>query len=86
MITTVTGKNQVTIPARLARKLNIEAGTRLSWSIDEQGQLVVQPLPHRSVLARQAAGMGRPWLPEGADPIGDLIRERSESDKEEDLF
>ncbi|MFO1422596.1 MAG: AbrB/MazE/SpoVT family DNA-binding domain-containing protein [Candidatus Competibacteraceae bacterium] len=29
MITTVTGKNQVTIPAELASELDIKAGTRL---------------------------------------------------------
>jgi AbrB family looped-hinge helix DNA binding protein len=85
MITTVTGKNQVTIPSRLARKLKIQPGTRLYWSIDDQGQLVAQPLPSRGELARRVAGMGRPWLPEGADPVGELIRERSESDSEEDL-
>ena len=47
MITTVTGKNQVTIPAELARELNIKAGTQLDWSKDEDGTLRVRPLPSR---------------------------------------
>ena len=31
MITTVTGKNQVTIPADVARKYRIEPGAQLEW-------------------------------------------------------
>lgn len=85
MITTVTGKNQITIPTRLVRQLNIQPGTRFDWSIGEDGVLIARPLPHRSVLAREAAGMGRQWLPEGADPVGDLIRERAGEDKDEGL-
>ena len=85
MITTVTGKNQVTIPARLARQLGIQPGHRLDWSIGQDGVLTVRILPSRRELARQAAGMGRQWLGEGVDPIADLIEERENADKEEGL-
>jgi AbrB family looped-hinge helix DNA binding protein len=85
MITTITGKNQITIPSRLVRQLNLEPGTRLDWSIDEEGRLVAQPLPNRHELARKVAGIGRRWLPEGADPVGELVRERGQSDEEENL-
>lgn len=85
MITTVTGKNQVTIPSKLIKQLNIEPGRRLEWSIGEGGVLIVRPLPRRNVLAREAACMGRQWLPEGADPVGDLIQERAGEDKDEGL-
>ena len=37
--TVVTGKNQVTIPAALARELKIEAGTELEWEIAEDKYL-----------------------------------------------
>ena len=67
MITTVTGKNQITIPATIARKLNIQPGQRIEWSIDEKGYLIARLLPSKGDLARQAAGMGRKWLEEGAD-------------------
>lgn len=83
IITTVTGKNQITIPSRLARQLDIQPGTRIVWSIREDGVLIAQPLPQRGVLARQAAGMGRKWLPENADPVADLIRERAGEDEAE---
>ena len=31
MITTLTGKNQITIPAALSAKLKLKPGTRLEW-------------------------------------------------------
>jgi AbrB family looped-hinge helix DNA binding protein len=76
MITTVTGKNQITIPAKLARQLAIQPGTRLDWALGEDGVLLVRPLPSRGELARRTAGMGRAWLPEGVDPVADLVEER----------
>ena len=85
MITTVTGKNQITIPAKLARQLNIQRGQRIDWSVEEDGALTARLLPSRSELARQAAGMGRQWLEAGVDPIADLIDERMNADKEEGL-
>jgi AbrB family looped-hinge helix DNA binding protein len=85
MITTVTGKNQITIPARLASQLDIQPGTQLDWSIGETGVLIARPLPRRSELARRVAGMGRAWLTPGADPIADLIRERAVDDLDEGL-
>lgn len=85
MITTVTGKNQITIPAKLARKLGIQPGQRIDWSVGEEGVLTARLLPSRSELARQAAGMGRQWLQDGVDPVADLIEERENADKEEGL-
>ena len=80
MITTVTGKNQVTIPAKLAKQLEIEAGTRLDWSTYEDDTIIVRILPRRGVLARQLAGMGQEWLTEDDDPIRELIIERQQDD------
>lgn len=76
MITTVTGNNQVTIPAELARELNIKASTQLDWSKGEDGTLRARPLPSCGQLARRLVGIGQPWLKPGADPIAELIRER----------
>lgn len=85
MITTVTGKNQITIPAKLAGELDIRPGTRLDWSLGEDGALIAKPLPRRGELARQIAGMGRAWLVESADPIADLINERAREDEDEEI-
>ena len=81
MIIIVTGKNQVTIPAELARELNIKAGTQLDWSKGEDGTLRAKPLPSRGELARRLAGIGRQWLGPGDDPIADLIRDRVSEDE-----
>jgi hypothetical protein len=41
----------------------------------------VEPaLPSRGDRARQLMGAGRRWLKPGADPVGDLIREREQDD------
>ena len=86
MITTITEENQVTIPAKIIKALNLQPGTRLAWNIGEDGILIAQPLPSRSQLARKAAGMGKDWLSAGVDPIGDLICERVQDDVDEGLL
>lgn len=85
MITTVTGKNQITIPAKLVSQLNIQPGTRIDWTLGEDGVLIARLLPSRGELARQAAGMGREWLTPGVDPVADLINERVQADEDEGL-
>jgi AbrB family looped-hinge helix DNA binding protein len=85
MITTVTGQNQVIIPADLVSELNIKAGTRLEWDKDEIGRLRAKPLPSRGELADRLQGLGRQWLKSGDDPIADLIEERIREDDEETL-
>ena len=80
MITTVTGKNQITIPAELARQLGIEPGTSFDWSIGAEGVLMARVIPPRAALARKLAGFGRAWLAPGADPVADLIHEREHDD------
>jgi AbrB family looped-hinge helix DNA binding protein len=78
MITTVTGKNQITIPAELARQLQIEPGTSFDWSIGAEGVLMARVIPPRAALARRLAGSARSWLPPGTDPVADLIQERKD--------
>lgn len=85
MITTVTGKNQITIPAKLATMAGIEPGIRIDWTFSEDGRLIGELLPSRSELARKAAGMGRAWLARDEDPVAQLIEERGEADLEEGL-
>jgi AbrB family looped-hinge helix DNA binding protein len=85
MITTVTGKNQVTIPAELARELDITPGTRLDWAKGDAGILVVRIVPSRAELARRLAGRGRKYLRKGIDPIRALVEDRSREDSEEGL-
>ena len=76
MITTVTGKNQITTPAALARELDIPRGTRLDWTKGETDVLIVKIVPNHAELAKRLAGRGRRHLREGSHPIRDLVEDR----------
>lgn len=86
MQTTVTTKNMVTIPAEIARKLNITPGCRLDWQIPEQGseEIRVRVIPTRAELARRLMGCAKHWAPE-RDAVQELIEERVREDEEEGL-
>jgi AbrB family looped-hinge helix DNA binding protein len=86
MYTTVTGKNQVTIPAGLARQLNIKPGTRLDWKIVDENTLQVRPLPSRGDLADQLQGYGRQWLKTCDNPIQELIDTRCHDDIDDNML
>ncbi len=81
MTTTVSESNQVSIPPDIAREFDIHPGTKLEWAKGGDGLITVKPLLRRGELARQLMGAGRRWLNPGADPIGDLIREREHDDQ-----
>jgi len=81
MTTTVTESNQVSIPPDIAREFDIHPGTRLEWAKAGEGAIIVKPFPSRGESARQLMGAGKRWLKPGADPVGDLIREREQDDK-----
>lgn len=62
MITTVTQKNMVTIPAEVGRKFGIKPGFQLDWAPGvNPNEMVVKVLPSRDVLAVQLRGMGRKY-------------------------
>lgn len=80
MITTITGKNQVTLPAELVRSLDLAPGTQLDWEIGPNGTLIATPRPTKARLAAALMGAGRRYLRPGADPVADLIAERTEDE------
>jgi antitoxin component of MazEF toxin-antitoxin module len=80
MITTITGKNQVTLPAEIVRELELTPGTQLKWSIGPDGSLIATPQPRRAQRAAALHGAGRKLLPPGVDPVRDLIAERLQED------
>jgi|CXWK01.1.fsa_nt_gi AbrB family looped-hinge helix DNA binding protein len=82
---TVTGKNQVTIPAAIALKLRIEPGMQVEWEVaEDDSEVIVRPVLSRAELAQQLQGAWRHLLPPGYDPIAELIREREEEDEDID--
>lgn len=76
MITTVTQKNMVTIPAEVGRAFGIRPGWRLEWTPNvARNEIVVRVIPDRGELARRLLGSGRQYKPE-RDSVADLIVER----------
>lgn len=77
MITTVTQKNMVTIPAELARRFGIKPGYRLDWQVVEgKDEILVRVIPDRGELARRMLGAGRKFSPE-RDAVAELVDERA---------
>lgn len=44
---TLTSKGQVTISKKIRERLGLETGDRLSFDLDADGRLTVEPAPHR---------------------------------------
>lgn len=82
IVATVTGKNQVTIPAAIVRELELKPGMQLAFRLGEDGTILVRPVETRAELARRLQGILRPYLKPGEDPIAELIREREQDDEE----
>lgn len=77
MITTVTQKNMVTIPAEVGRKLGIKPGWKLDWQpIEGSDEILVRVIPDRGERARRLVGAGREFSPD-RDAVAELIAERA---------
>ena len=77
MITTVTQKNMVTIPAAVGRQYGIRPGYRLDWQpVEGTDEILVRVIPDRQELARRLLGAGRRFSPE-RDAVADLVAERA---------
>jgi AbrB family looped-hinge helix DNA binding protein len=76
MKTTISTRGQVSIPAALRRKFNLEPETQVEW-IEEGDTIRVVPLPKDPVKAFRGAGRGR-------YTSAKLIRDRRSERLEED--
>jgi len=84
MTTTLTGKNQVTVPAEISQKLGLAPGALFDWSVgDEPRQIIIRIRPSRTDLLRRAQEIGRHSRQAGKSPIDDLINERLDDDAQE---
>jgi len=78
MITTVTQKNMITIPAEVGRRFGIKPGYRLDWQpVEGKDEILVRVIPDRGELARRLLGAGRRFSPE-RDAVAELVAERAE--------
>ncbi|MCB1124941.1 MAG: AbrB/MazE/SpoVT family DNA-binding domain-containing protein [Verrucomicrobiae bacterium] len=83
MITTVTGENQVTLPADLVRRLDLRPGVQIEWSETADGELLGRRRLTRGELAGKLAGRWRHLKKPGGDPVRELVEERAREDEEE---
>jgi AbrB family looped-hinge helix DNA binding protein len=78
MITTVTQKNMVTIPAEVCHKLGIRPGWKLDWKLLEgKDEIAVKVIPDRGVLARRLCGLGADLAPT-RDLVAEIDLEREQ--------
>ncbi len=76
MITTVTQKNMVTIPAEVGRKLGIKPGWKLDWQpVEGRDEILVRVIPDRGERARRLLGASRKLSPD-RDAVAELVAER----------
>jgi bifunctional DNA-binding transcriptional regulator/antitoxin component of YhaV-PrlF toxin-antitoxin module len=81
VITRITGKNQVTVPAEIVGKAGLKPGTRLEWRVtDRRDVLEVRVLPDQASLAQALRGAGRRSLKKRGSPVDRLVAERSLED------
>ena len=78
MTTTITGKNQVTLPAVLIREMGWKVETKIDWQKLDEHSLVARAQPSRGDIARHAMGLVR--AKPGTHPIEDLQRMQEEED------
>jgi bifunctional DNA-binding transcriptional regulator/antitoxin component of YhaV-PrlF toxin-antitoxin module len=77
VITRVTGKNQVTVPAEIVGKAGLKPGTRLDWrTTDREGVLEVHVLPDQGTLAAGLRGRGSRFRRQDGSAVARLHRER----------
>ncbi len=81
MVTLVTGKNQVTIPAQLARDHGIETGSRIEWLPGaKHGELRLRVQPGRKVLLRAVRELGDRCAGRGPSALKALAKLREQDD------
>jgi len=66
MTTTITGRNQITIPAALVERMGLTPGTRIAWEPGEVAdEFICRVVPDPAVLAVKLRGAGRQSLKSG---------------------
>ena len=76
MITTLTRKNQTTLPAALVGQAGLEAGARLEWTYVSPEEIRVRPLPPLAKVVALMRGRGKGLLKSGQSAVQGLVDER----------
>ena len=76
MTTTLTGKNQVTVPAEIVQKLGLTPGTLFDWELSEDcKQIIIRIKPSRSELLRRLEEIARGSHRPGSKPVDGLLNQ-----------
>ena len=71
MTTTLTGKNQVTVPVEITQRLGLAPGTQFDWAVGNRpNKIVITIKPTRKQLLERVRALGRKARRPGEDPIG----------------
>lgn len=85
MVTTVTGKRQITIPVEIASVLNIEAGTQIEWTANKERKTATFTVrPGRKETLARCRQIGREYRDKGESASILLERERSQDEDNRD--
>jgi bifunctional DNA-binding transcriptional regulator/antitoxin component of YhaV-PrlF toxin-antitoxin module len=78
MTTTLTGHNQITVPAKLAKRFSLKPGTRIEWKDGgAPDEIICRILPDAKSLAEGLRGGGKKYLESAArHPLQALQEER----------
>ncbi|MBY0502465.1 MAG: AbrB/MazE/SpoVT family DNA-binding domain-containing protein [Bryobacteraceae bacterium] len=75
MVSTLTGKNQVTVPADMVREMGLEPGNKFEWSRGEKpGTMIIEVKPTVKQLLARAQELGRQL--KNRNLVEELIAER----------
>ena len=74
MLATVTSKGQLTLPKAIRQQLNLGQGSRLDFSVNEQGWMVARPVTNTALgLAAILRRPGRAAVP--IEAMADAVEE-----------
>lgn len=83
MTTIVTGKRQLTVPAEIAGRLGIEAGTRVEWSrARKSNQVIITVQPSRGQLLGKIERLGRKYKGKAGNWAKEISEEREREDND----
>ena len=82
MTTTLTGKNQITVPAEITQKLGLAAGARFEWALgDQPNQITITIKPTRQQMLERIRELGRKAKRPGVDGVAEFIKWREADDQ-----
>jgi len=82
MTTTLTGKNQITVPAEITRKLGLTAGAQFEWALgDRPDRITITIKPTRKQLLQRVRELGRKAKRPGVDEIAEFAKWREADDQ-----